>query len=190
MMRMSIAALALVAGLLTVVGSGCRSRDDGPLAMDRPPSRSPSEGMKGIQLTNIRIGDTRWVLHADSASVFREKKRVEAQDVEIDFFEEDEHVSTLTADTGILQQVTDDLEARGNVIVESREGGILKTEVLYWDHQNALIHTDQYVEITKGDNVLTGVGLEADPGLDRIDIKEAVQGEIRDDDELVEAEQG
>ena len=72
--------------------------------------------MKGIRLHNIRVGDTRWVLQADTASVFREKKRVVAEVVEIDFFEEEEHVSKLTADQGILLQATDALAEQGNDI--------------------------------------------------------------------------
>jgi LPS export ABC transporter protein LptC len=170
--------------LLASAVAGCRSRDGTPTAMERS-SRSPDEGMTGIRLTNSRVGDTRWVLQADSASVFREKKRVVAEIVEINFYEEDEHVSTRTADRGILLQVTDDLEARGNVRVEAEDGAILQTDVLFWDHQNALIHTDAYVEITKEGDVLTGVGLEADPGLDRVDIKEEVRITVRDDSGLL-----
>jgi LPS export ABC transporter protein LptC len=137
--------------------------------------------MTGISLHNIRVGDTRWVLQADTASVFREKKRVVAEVVRIDFFEGDEHVSKLTADQGILLQATDDLEARGNVRVVTDDGAILTTRVLFWDHQRAKIHTDELVRITRDDDVLTGVGMEADPGLDRIEIKEEVRGETRGD---------
>jgi len=151
--------------------------------MERP-SRSPNEGMRGITMHNFRVADTRWVLQADSASVFRAKKRVEAQPVEINFFEDDRHVSTLTADRGILMQSTDDLEARGHVRVVTEEGTVLVTDVLYWDHQRSLIHTDRFVRIEKGDDVLTGVGMEADPGLDRIDIKEQVEGTLSDPDAL------
>jgi LPS export ABC transporter protein LptC len=167
-------AAALVVGL-----AGCRGHEENPTGADRT-ERPPSEGMRGISLQNFHVGDTRWVLQADTASVFREKKRIEVQRMQIDFFERDEHVSTLTADHGVLLQNTDDLEARGNVVVESDEGSILRTEVLFWDHQRSLIHTDEYVEITNGPNVLTGVGLETDPGLERIDIKKQVRGELRD----------
>jgi LPS export ABC transporter protein LptC len=175
--RGSWAAWAIL-GLWLAGGAGCRTDDSGPTAMERP-ARTPDEGMTGITIHNIKIGDTRWVLRADSASVFREKRQVEAENVEIEFFENEEHVSTLTADRGILQQVTDDLEARGNVRVLSKDGALLETAVLYWDHQKARIHTPEYVEITKDGDVLTGVGLEADPGLDRVDIKEHVRGAMQ-----------
>ncbi|HMB71825.1 MAG TPA: LPS export ABC transporter periplasmic protein LptC [bacterium] len=175
---------------LTVLAlaAGCDSGDQTPTRMEKP-SRAPNEGMKGVRIQNFKVGDTRWVLTADSASVFREKKRVEALPVQIDFFEEDRHVSVLTADVGILLQATDDLEARGNVKVVTEEGTILTTEILFWDHHKSLIHTDEFVRIEKNGDVLTGVGMEADPGLDRIDIKHAVQGTVMDPGTLFEEEE-
>jgi LPS export ABC transporter protein LptC len=188
MIRVRVVALALLTATVTGLGAGCRTQETGPAIEE--PSRAPNEGMRGITMQNIRVGDTRWVLSADSASVFREKKRVEAQPVEINFFEEDRHVSVLTADLGILLQATDDLEARGNVTVVTDEGTVLKTEVLFWDHQRSLIYTDEFVRIEKGEDVLTGVGMEADPGLNRIDIKESVRGSVRDPDVLLDEPDG
>jgi LPS export ABC transporter protein LptC len=179
-MRRERVSTLLAAAALAAALAGCGRREANPTAMDTP-SGAPSEGMKGIRLQNLRVGDTRWVLHADSASVFRDQKRVVAETVEIDFFEGDQHVSTLTADQGIL--LPDDLEARGNVKVVTDDGAVLKTRVLFWDHQRAKIHTEEHVEITRQGDVLTGVGMEADPGLDRIEIKQEVRGETRGDPE-------
>jgi LPS export ABC transporter protein LptC len=139
--------------------------------------------MRGISLQNFSEGDTRWVLQADTASVFRDRKRVETQAFAVDFFDGDRHVSRLTAARGVLMQATDDLEARGHVRVVTDDGAVLRTELLYWDHERSLIHTDQPVEITRGEDILTGVGLEADPGLSRVDLKRAVRGSVRSDPE-------
>jgi LPS export ABC transporter protein LptC len=175
-----LATLALVA----LGAAACRPTGDGFAPGGAPP---PAEGMRGIQLQNFQEGDTRWVLRADTASVFRDRKRVEMLAFTVDFFDGDRHVSTLTADRGVLMQATDDLEARGDVRVVSDDGAMLRTELLYWDHARALIHTADPVEITRGEDVLTGVGLEADPGLDRVDLKRAVRGTVRSDPERLEA---
>ncbi|MFN8176468.1 MAG: LPS export ABC transporter periplasmic protein LptC [bacterium] len=171
-------ALAL-ATTLAALGA-CVSTEDSvrtqEAAAAAPP---PAEGMRGITLRNFREGDTRWVLQADTASVFRDRKRVEAQVVTINFFDGDRHVSKLTSDRSVLLQATDDLEARGHVRVVSDEGAILTTDVLFWDHQRSRIHTDDPVQITRGDDVLTGVGMEADPGLSRVDLKREVRGSVR-----------
>jgi LPS export ABC transporter protein LptC len=181
----ALLALATLVALVALVATGCGSDEQESSALE-PPSGAPSEGMKGIRLQNLKVGDTRWALQADTASVYREKKRIVAEVVEIDFYEADEHVSTLTADQGILLQATDDLEVRGNVRVVTQDGAVLKTRVLFWDHQGSKIHTDAFVEITRGEDVLTGVGMEADPGLDRIEIKEEVRGETHGDEGLAD----
>jgi LPS export ABC transporter protein LptC len=159
-----------------VAGGGCGADQERPLPEE--PAPGPSEGMRGVQLRNFQVGDTEWILQADTASVFREKKRVVAENVRIDFFEGEKHVSQLTADQGVLLQATDDLEARGHVRVTTEDGAVLTTEVLFWDHQRAKIHTDEYVEIHQGENVLAGYGLEADPGLDRVEILRDVKGSV------------
>jgi hypothetical protein len=41
------------------------------------------------------------------------------------------------------------------------------------------------VEITQNDNVLAGYGLEADPGLDRVEIRREVRGTVRRDPEAL-----
>lgn len=178
MKRREICWLFLFVLLLTgaVVGGGCSEDQERPLPEE--PAPGPSEGMRGIQLRNFQVGDTEWILRADTASVYREKKRVVAEDVRIDFFEGDKHVSMLTADQGVLLQATDDLEARGHVHVTTEDGAVLTTEVLFWDHQRAKIHTDEYVEIHQSGNVLSGYGLDADPGLNRVEIQRDVKGSV------------
>jgi LPS export ABC transporter protein LptC len=173
----SLAGLAALM-LLVVGGFGCRGEVD-PSSMPEEPSRAPNEGMRGIRLRNFQIGDTEWVLEADTASVFRERKTVVAERMTIDFLDGPRRVSRLIADQGVLNQATDDLEARGHVRVTTDDGAVLTTEVLFWDHQSAKIHTEEYVEITQGSDVLAGYGLEADPGLDRVEIRRQVRGTLR-----------
>lgn len=173
-----------MAVLLALAGTGCQGTDS-ELAATEPAAPPPSEGMRGVHLRNFQEGDTRWVLRADSASVFRDRKRVETEQVTVDFLDGDRHVSTLTADRGVLLQTTDDLEARGHVKVVADDGAVLRTEVLFWDHQRSRIHTDEPVEITRGQDVLRGVGLEADPGLSNVDLKREVRGSIRSDPETL-----
>jgi LPS export ABC transporter protein LptC len=176
------ALLVGIAALGFASGMGCRS-DVGGVGAPEDSAAPPSEGMRGVSLRNFREGDTSWVLQSDSASVFRDRKRVETEAVAIDFFDGDEHVSKLTADKGVLMQATDDLEARGNVRVVTEDGAILKTEVLFWDHQRARIYTDEPVEIQRGADVLAGVGMEADPGLTRVELKRSVRGTVKSNPE-------
>lgn len=180
--EMLVRGLGMAVGLLALL-AGCEGDEERLAADGGASSPPPSEGLRGLSLRNFQEGDTRWVLHADSASVFRDRKRVETQAVAIEFFDGDKHVSTLTADRGTLLQATDDLEARGNVRVVTDDGAVLRTEVLFWDHQKSLIHTDEPVEITRGEDVLQGVGLDADPGLDHVQLRSSVKGTVRSNPE-------
>jgi LPS export ABC transporter protein LptC len=177
----STLALFVYAGQFGLQGCG----KDPERVLPEEPAQTQTEGMRGVELRNFQVGDTEWILHADTASVFRDKKKVVAESVGIDFFEGEEHVSRLTADQGVLHQATDDLEARGHVRVATDDGAVLTTDVLFWDHQRAKIHTDEFVEITQNDNVLAGYGLEADPGLDRVEIRREVRGTVRRDPEAL-----
>ncbi len=66
------------------------------------------------------------------------------------------------------------LEATGNVRLSS-EGRLLETDRLTWDGGIGRISTDGAVKVTQGENVLTGRGLDADPSLERIVVREDVK---------------
>ncbi|MGB3092854.1 MAG: LPS export ABC transporter periplasmic protein LptC, partial [Candidatus Zixiibacteriota bacterium] len=72
------------------------------------------------------------------------------------------------------------VEALGNVVVTTQQGVKLTTESLRWDPQTARIVTDDFVTITKGQDVITGYGLEADQELKHFVIKKKVKGEIKE----------
>lgn len=52
-------------------------------------------------------------------------------------------------------------EAQNNVIAVNQNGDTLKTEQLTWDETKAKIYSDQFVRIIRADQIITGVGLEA-----------------------------
>ena len=112
--------------------------------------RRPQRGDARDLAPQLPRGDIRWVLQADTASVFRDRKRVEAQWVTIDFFDGERRVSKRDLRSGGAAAEHRRPEARGHVVVVSDDGATLKTEVLFWDHERARIHTDEPVEITRG----------------------------------------
>ena len=62
---------------------------------------------------------------------------------EVDFFDEDgKHVSFVKADSGILQENSEHMEAHGNVEVISDTGAVLYTEKLFWNQAAKRIYTD------------------------------------------------
>lgn len=75
------------------------------------------------------------------------------------------HTSTLTSDEGKVDELTNNLEASGNVLVLSDDSTRLRTQKLYWDHATQRIHTPEYVFITSPREEVQGKGFESDQQL-------------------------
>jgi len=184
------AALALGAtSALLAVGllSGCqgdRAEEPGD------PSLLADQEIDGFTLTQTREGERLWVLSAVRGLVYEETDRVELETVRVDYFDDDGSVrSTLSANRGVLKRRTSDMEAHGNVIVVAKDGTRLVTERLTWNERTGKIESDRFVRVTQGDDVFTGVGLEADPDLKNIKVKSEFRAYVRTPDgELVEEE--
>jgi LPS export ABC transporter protein LptC len=64
-----------------------------------------------------------------------------------------------------VDETTNNLEARKNVVVVSSDSSQMTTEQLFWDNQRQLIYTPAYVEITTPKENIQGHGFESDQSL-------------------------
>ncbi len=134
-------------------------------------------------------GRVKWILEAPVARYYNTRKLLVTDDPRITFYDENGEVSSvLTADKGEYNQETHDLTALGNVVVTSAEGYTLETESLVMIRELGEIHSEDFVKVTRGDDVLTGYGFEGYPELKNVDIKRDVRAYLRDEDGLVEKE--
>jgi LPS export ABC transporter protein LptC len=89
-----------------------------------------------------------------------------SQGVNVHFFtREGELTSVLTSDEGSVDESTNNLEARKNVVVTSSDSSRMTTERLFWDNQRQLIFTPDYVQITTVKEKMQGHGFESDQSL-------------------------
>lgn len=63
-------------------------------------------------------------------------------------------------------------EAKNNVIATNANGDTLKTEQLLWDEKKEKIYSDEFVKIIRADQVITGIGLEANQDFSNWKIKD------------------
>jgi LPS export ABC transporter protein LptC len=132
-------------------------------------------------------GRVKWRLEAPVARVYNRRKLLVTDNPEIKFYDENGLVSSiLTADKGEYNQVTHDLTALGNVVVTTVEGYTLETETLIWLFELGEIHSEDFVKVTKGNDVLTGYGFQGYPELKNVDIKRDVKAYLRDEEGLVD----
>ncbi len=160
--------------LFTVLclGIGCSS----PAPKEPPAERAgrvPDQVLEGFTMIITDQGVKKSRFSAMRAMIYNDEDRVESDDVRVEFFRSNgEHYSTLWADRGILDTETKDMDAFGNVIVETQDNIRLETESLHWDEDADLISTEEAVTLIQGGKTIEGIGMISDPSLTDVKIKE------------------
>ena len=159
----------LAAGILALAAA-C-----GPSGVEREPSGEsgelPVQETKVRKWVEYRGGKMSWEFRGDVVRYFQDPERVEADGVVIDFYDDqEEYASTLTAVSGSIDRGSSDMVARGDVVVDARNGTRLETEMIRWDNEKEMITTDEFVTIIRGKRRITGWGLRADPALEDTEI--------------------
>jgi len=127
----------------------------------------PQQESWNSQIVLSDSGRVRAIIDAGYLRVFEaNKKTLLSEGVRVRFYNKDGTPgSVLTSDEGAVDEQTNDLEARGNVVVTSTDRTVLTTEELYWDEVRQLIHTPAFVRIVSPKERLQGIGLESDQQL-------------------------
>lgn len=100
----------------------------------------------------------------------------------VDFYGRNgEHTSTLTADSGRVNDETKDLEAFHNVVFRSDSGTVVETEYIFWENFKKKVRGDRFVTITSPTERLQGYGFEADQDLRNYTVFGTVSGEAEID---------
>lgn len=112
-------------------------------------------------------GATRGILKAGHVTVFNNQEMTYLGDgIRVDFFDEQgKHTSFLTADSGIVNDRTNDLEAIGHVYAHSDSGTSLWTERLFWNNKIGKVTSNVFVRIVSPKEAIQGVGFESDRDL-------------------------
>jgi LPS export ABC transporter protein LptC len=163
---------------LTLATSGCHRRSAPVASSDE--LRIPDQEARDFTLTESDAGRKNWTLRADYAAMFNREHKVDAKTVTIDFFDKEGALySTLTADRGEIDQTTNDLEARGNVHVTTKNGVTMETDSLRFLNRTGRIVSDGFVRVTRQGDVLTGIGFESDATLEHFRLRREVRAEVR-----------
>ncbi len=170
----------LALGCLLVIG--CASEPPADL-QDAEVEELPDQEISNFVLRQTQNGALEWVFQAAVAHVFDDTGLIQTDELTADFYNEAGEVgSVLTADHGTIDQRSNDMEARGHVRLKTGDGRLLETETLFYDSKRRKIHTDDFVKVIDGRNVLTGYGLESDPNLQdgQFQIQRNVKATIQD----------
>jgi LPS export ABC transporter protein LptC len=127
-------------------------------------------------------GRVQWKLTAPTANRYNKEKLVKLETPVIEFFDKEGALqTTLVSEAGEYSEESRNMLAFGNVEVVSVGGDRLETDSLFWDNRRDKILSNSFVKLTRGRDVITGRGLECDPNLNSVDIKQDVRATIIDE---------
>jgi len=174
--------IALLAALWLLL-AGCSSREKVSSDTDSTDRSQllPDSELRGATIYLYEKDKVTTEIHAERLLKFESKDSTMAYSLDMDFFDSSGQVTTkLVGDSGIIREISNQLYVYGNVVVVTADNSRLETDYLYWNTNKDKIETDAFVRITKKDDVITGWGMEADPGLTRIKVLNRVSGTVHD----------
>ncbi len=135
-----------------------------------------------IHYSQIRDGHVEWVLDADSAVSFKSEDLMVFDSVRLAFYGNDATTYTLKAREGRFSEATGEIDATGDVLVESVDGSYrLTTDSLKYSSNPRRITTDDRVEIVTDGMVVEGIGLVVEIDKEKLfilnDVKALLKGE-------------
>jgi len=162
---------------LALLASGCSgAKKSNPVSSG---GELPDQEVTDFVLTETDRGQPQWTLYANWAATYQSRNLVVARTIHVDFFDDKgQRSSTLTADTGDIQQVTRDMTARGHVVLQTTEGTRMRTEELHFTNQAQRITSDKLVTVERKGNVLDGIGFSSDPELHHYEFVSKVHATI------------
>jgi LPS export ABC transporter protein LptC len=178
-MRRSASALGALALAIGVAACGKQGEEQASIQG----SQLPDETVMEFKTQETDSGRVRWTLKAPRADRYNARNVFVMADPRIEFYDEMGNLqTTLTAENGEYSLVTHDMLAYGTVVAVTTKGEILETDSLRYLNTADKIVSDSYVKLTRGRDVVTGIGLEADHTLDTVDIKKDVRARILEED--------
>jgi LPS export ABC transporter protein LptC len=161
--------LVLFVAILSIflIFSNCRKKQESAIANSEDLEFPDQEGWNSV-VTTTKNGLVSAIIHYGRMQQFKKKKVVELfEGIKVDFFDEKgKPTSNLVSETGKINEVTNDIEASGNVVVVSDTGITLRTKYLKWDNNIEKIISNEFVTIITADqDTFFGKGFESDQNL-------------------------
>ncbi len=113
-------------------------------------------------------------------------KEVFPQGLQVDFYDDENQKSVITADYGIRYIATKLISLQGNVVIDTHDGKQFKTPQLYYDEKNKWIFTQEKFEFTnpEDESVMYGVGFDSNKDLTKVNAHKTTGLKTIKDEEL------
>lgn len=125
----------------------------------------PTQESWDSEIIFTKEGELQAILNAEHLQKFEDKNKTFLEGVKIDFYDNDTVTSQLTSEEGVVDNMTNNMSAIGNVVAANDSGDTLYTEELTWKNKEEKIVTDKFVTIISQEEKTQGYGFEADQDL-------------------------
>lgn len=170
--------LAPAAGVLVLILTvRCTSGKQPPLAVRNPLADSADQVLYKTKSVLTDGGVMKAEVYGDTAYVFDDNTRVEMRGVRTIFFTATgARNAVLTSREGTYNTRTNNMEARGDVVVVSEDGRRLTTPVLRFAQSRNEISSDTSFTLTDPTRDMTGIGFVSDPDMNNMRCLKACAG--------------
>ncbi len=138
-------------------------------------SESGSGVQQQLQGFNLNGYDDRgkktWEVNGDKADISEDKIKV--TNVDANFYGKEN--ANLTSKNGTINKTSGEVHLQDDVVITSDRGTKMTTDSLDWDRNKDLVKTNDSVEITDEQGVVTGQGMTAHPNLKNASINKDVK---------------
>ncbi|HJQ52505.1 MAG TPA: LPS export ABC transporter periplasmic protein LptC [Gemmatimonadaceae bacterium] len=158
----------------------CSSKKEPPVAAHSPLADSADQVMFNASFMLTDKGLSRAQMQGDTLYFFDDNTRIESDNPHITFFTATgAKDAVLTARHGTSNTRSNNMIARGNVVVVSEDGRRLTTEELIYNQFKNEISSDSAFVLTEPDRRLEGIGFRSDPNMKNIQILKGASGIAR-----------
>lgn len=134
-------------------------------------NEAPVKIEKGT-VVGMKSGEKEWEIEADKISLAKDRKRTVFEKIKkaVIFKDNKPHLN-IQLDICIADMGSKSMELVGDVVIETREGDILKGDRFYWDSEEETLASLEPVELIVNGNNITADWLISDVELNKIELQ-------------------
>ena len=178
-----LSVILIAAGIVVVVYLAYQRLSNAPELLLSTIQEGAYMSIGKIHQTATRDGKREWSLEAASAHYMEDKKQVVLNELSVIFYLEDGSEAYLTADRGVLNTASNDIEVSGNVVIK-KDTYQLSTDKLNYQNKIRTIFARVPVLITGKDARVTADSASFDLNTKKIRLKGNVDSTVSENSAL------
>ena len=134
-------------------------------------NEAPVKIEKGI-VVGMKAGEKEWKIEAEKISLAEDRKKTIFEKIKkAIIFKDNEPYLNIQLNKCIADMGSKSMELVGDVVIETKEGDILKGERFYWDSEEETLASLEPVELIVKENNITADWLTSDVELNKLELQ-------------------